>query len=233
MRNDSVSRIPALDELGDEFVRVARAEPSPPNGHRLRVAMVALVALLLVVSGAAARLAIRSVGERATTREAPPSSGQAVPPPAYAGYLQYQTLPEIVTGSDLVVVGTVQEVVPGYVEPSEDGFPTRYLNTVLKIDELWKGSVAETVTVATIDVEYGSLGGGSEWRTPGTRVVAFLLPGDSGPSGLFYPADEQGIYMLSGDTLVPTAPGTSLSDRIAAMSLEQLRQAVQAAEQAA
>jgi hypothetical protein len=238
MSNDDARRIRALDELRAEFVRVARSESRPPTRHRVRVIAITLAALAIFGSGAAARIMIGSGADRVISREAPRSPAATgspdgtARPPAYAGFTQYQTVREIVANSDLVVMGTVQEVAPGYVEPDEQGFPTRYLNTVIKVDETWKGTPADTITVATNDLAYGNPGGGSEWRGPGVRVVAFLSLGDSGPPGLFYPTDEQGIYVLSGDALVPTVR-TSLSDQIAAVSIEELRQAVQAAEQGA
>jgi hypothetical protein len=219
MRNDGTQHhIRALGELREEFMRVARAEsrmPSKRGKHRVRLTALTLVGLALFAGGAAARMVIDSAPEKA-------------PPPAYAGFTRYQTLLEIVANSDLVVVGTVQEVAVGEAIPSEDGFPTQYLNTVLKVDEAWKGSPGDTVTVATIDVAYGNPGVGSEWRQPGVRVVAFLAPGDSGPPGLFYPSDEPAIYVLSGDQVIPTVQAP-LSTQIAAMSFQELSEAVRAA----
>lgn len=228
MRKDSTNRIRVLDEFREEVIRVARADSGTPSKRHIKLAPLALAGLVLFAAGAAARITIGSGPDSGIPSEAARSPGGNGQPPAYAGFTRYQTLPEIVLNSELVIVGTVQEVAPGYVEPSEDGFPTRYLNSVLKVDEAWKGSPGETVTVATNELAYGNPGGGSEWREPGVRVVAFLAPGDSGPPGVFYPADEPAIYVLSGDQVIPTV-GSTLSAQIAAMPIEELRLAVQAA----
>lgn len=228
MERDSRHRIRALEQLRGEFARVAQLESRRPARRGLRLASFALAGLVLLASGTAARILISgSVGEGARVSNSLPAGGKAQPP-AYAGFTQSQTLRELVANSELVVVGTVQEVTPGYEEPSEDAFPTRYLNTVLKVEETWRGTPAETITLATNELAYGNPGGGSEWRSPGVRVVAFLVPGDSGPSGLFYPADEPGIYVVNGDQVDATVRGTTVGDQIASMTLEELRQAVQA-----
>jgi hypothetical protein len=223
---DPTCMIGSSQHLSMHDTNLARADARTPSKRHIKLAPLALAGLVLFAAGAAARITIGSGG--GVPSEAARSPGGNGQPPAYAGFTQYQTLPEIVLNSDLVIVGTVQEVAPGYVEPSEDGFPTRYLNSVLKVDEAWKGSPGETVTVATNELAYGSPGGGSEWREPGVRVVAFLASGDGGPPGVFYPADEPAIYVLSGEQVIPTV-GSTLSGQIAAMPVEELRQAVQAA----
>ena len=229
MRKDTPPRIPALDLLREEFVRVARAESRPPTRLRLRLMSLTAAGVVLFAGGVAARIMISSEREAPSEAAGPPA--RRTQPPSYAGFAQYQSLRAVVARSVFVVAGTVREGAPGEVIPSETGFPTRYRNTVLKVNEIWKGPEADTITVATDELAYGNLPGESDWREPGVRVVAFLSPGDSGEARLFYPTDEQGIYVLSGDALVPTAPGTILSNQIAAMSVQELREAVRSAAQ--
>lgn len=229
MEKDGAHRIRALEQLRSEFARVAHDDTHTHGRRRLQLASFALAGLVVLTGGAVARIMIAgSVDEGARVSDSPESPRGTAQPPAYAGFTQYQTLREMVANSELVVVGTVQEVTPGYEEPSEDEFPTRYLNTVLKVEETWRGTPAETITLATNELAYGNPAGGSEWRSPGVRVVAFLVPGDSGPSGLFYPADEPGIYVVNADQVDATVRGTTVGDQIASMTLEELRQAVQA-----
>lgn len=208
--------------------------------RRRRAINVALAALALLSAGAAARILLGSeIQPQLPPRTADEPGGAAAQPPAYVGFVQYQTLAQLVVNSDVIVVGTVDEVLPGPVIPDEGGdprFDTRYVNTTLTVDETWKGTVSDTVTVTTNELAYGNPGGGSEWREPGVRVIAFLVPTDSDTAdpSLIVTADEAGIYIVRGDIVVPTVSGTtSIGEEISGFSMEELRERVQATVEAA
>jgi hypothetical protein len=143
----------------------------------------------------------------------------------------YSTLGGLAAESPLVVEGQVTRVRPGReVADIDPQYPTRFLNTVLSVDEVLKGSpeISE-VTVETMELAFSSGPGqpNAEWRTPGARVVAFLSP--RGPGGaMFNPTSyTQSLYLVKGARLEPlSAESGELGERIAGMSVPELERAV-------
>jgi hypothetical protein len=231
---DKTARIPALDALRDGFLEVANSEAARSSRYRTRRLAAGLAALSLLVA-----LAVVAVtgGERT---EAPPATADAnelIHPQAASGFVsggpEYRTLDELVANSHLVVTGTVKEVRSGgEVVDIDPQYPTRFLNAVVAVDEVMKGSAPSTeLTVRTIESAYAPAPGGPrepdvEWRTPGERIVAFLAPSPNGGPLLVPTSYTQSFYRLKGADVMPLAPTTGSID---AMPLSQFRQAVRAA----
>lgn len=228
-RADQTQRIPALNELRDEFVRVARTESRAPSSRRLRRVAVALASFILIAAGAtAAGIILTKDADRVTAPPGPRAGGFEASGPRYA------SLPELVAKTDLIVVGTVQEVVVGKVFPDPAGeFPTRDLNTTVRVDEVLKGSAPSGVVTVVTDELAFSGPGPEEWRRPAERVLLFLSPSrepDTPEVHILANTNYyQTAYVIQGEDLVVTL-GDPLSERIATLTLAELRKAVQAAQ---
>lgn len=159
-----------------------------------------------------------------------------IPQPGFAasGPL-FESIQELAANSDLIVLGTVEEVQPGEVLEAEDPqYPTRRLNTVVQVDTVLKGEYSEeTLTVATLELAYASPqpGSGSDWRQAGTRVVAFIAESSEGATGnngepLFFPVSyPQSFYIIEGKQLTAAYQESDqrlLSERIERMTLPEL-----------
>lgn len=220
-------QIPALEELRDEFVRVGAANSRSGMSPALRSVAVVVAVLSVILAGTTATFIINSDSDRATEPSGPMAGGFEASGPRYA------SLQELVTATDLVTIGTVREVLLGEVTPDEGSgqYATRDLNVVVTVDEALKGSVpAGVVTVKTLELAFGQQGR-EEWREPGKRVLLFLSPSRETP-GLHILANvnySQTAYVIQGDELA-TAVWDPLGNRVAAMSLSELRQAVQEAQ---
>ncbi|MGH3029224.1 MAG: hypothetical protein ACRDNE_00380 [Gaiellaceae bacterium] len=224
---DKTHRMRALDELRDEFVRVAHAESRSPRPRPRRLA-VSLASLMLVTAGAtAAGIILTSDADQATVSQGPSAAFEASGP-------RYASLAELVIKSDLVVLGTVQEVLPAKVIEAEDPqYPTRTFNTVVRVDEALKGSAPRgVVTVETLELAFREPGP-EEWREPGERVLLFLTPSrEPDTPELFILANtnySQTAYVIQGEDIM-AAVGDELSEEVATLSLAELRQAVEAAQ---
>lgn len=223
---DKDHRIRALNELRDEFARVARAEAPSPRPWPRRVS-VALIGLMLATAGAtAAGIMLASGSDQATVSQGPSGAFEASGP-------RYASLAELVIKSDLVVVGTVQEVLPPEVIEAEDPeFPTRTVNTVVRVDETLKGSApGGVVTVETLELAFREPGP-EEWREPGERVLLFLTPSrEPETPELFILANtnySQTAYVIQGEDVVATVDD-ELSEEVGALSLADVRQAIEGA----
>jgi hypothetical protein len=115
-------------------------------------------------------------------------------------------------------------------------YPTRFPQTMVRIDTVLKGGTPakEVIPVETLELAYArpSL----EWRKPGKRVLLFTVrgrsPGVSKP--LYFPVNRsQSVYVLRGKDLVATVsdPMIPLQERIASLSLPQLRAEVEQAKE--
>jgi hypothetical protein len=143
----------------------------------------------------------------------------------------YESLDELVSKSDLVVIGTVGQTLVGKVfgDDPTGKYPTRHLHTVIGVGEVLKGPDVGEVTVITDEVAFTGTNT-EEWRTQGSRVVLFLTPSKDN-EGLHILANInyiQTAYTLHGEDLRKTMGGDlyGLNDRIAGMSLPELRRAV-------
>lgn len=116
------------------------------------------------------------------------------------------------------------------IEELEDPeYPTRELTTVVRVDDVLKGSVrAQLVAVETLELAFGGPAL-PDWRKPGTRVLLFLSPSREPETGEVYiPANtnySQTAYVIKGQDIT-AAVDDPLSERIAALSLPEVRQAV-------
>ncbi|MGB3683256.1 MAG: hypothetical protein WA990_12335 [Rubrobacteraceae bacterium] len=176
----------------------------------------------------------------------------------------FESLGQMVATSELVATGTVTEVLPGrvirdealgpdedYMEPmgkegevpppppeevAEAGaFPTRFPQTMVRIDKVLKGGAPakDVIPVETLELAYARPN--LEWREPGKRVLLFAVrgrsPGVSKP--LYFPVNRsQSVYVLRDKDLVATVsdPMIPLEERIASLSLPQLRAEVEQAK---
>jgi hypothetical protein len=161
----------------------------------LRLLAIGAVAVTFGVAGAVAGVVLTGGSDQNTdtnqaTTPPPPPRGIETSGPTFG------SLDELVANSDLILVGTVQEVRLGPVHedleptdpafrlregevvddpPGGDEYPTRDLNTVVAVEDVLKGSSpTATVTVATLENAYGGGVNPTDWRQPGVRVVAFL-----------------------------------------------------------
>ena len=214
-------RIRALQELRAELLRVARKESVSAPRPRLNSRNMILGAAALLVVVAATGILMRS-----DENEAGPRRRSAGGLEASGTY--YSSPDELVTKTELVVTGTVQEVVVGEVvaEPGDDEYPTRWLDTTLIVDEVLKGPSSDTVVVQTLELAFG---GRAEWRKPGERVLLFLSASREEPS-LFIlsndgdgPAYGQAAYIVRDEDVIATTDDV-VAERVAALSLAELRQ---------
>jgi hypothetical protein len=214
-------RIRALDELRAELLRAARSQSASAPRARLSFRNVVLGAVALLVVVAAAGILIRSDEDEVGPRRGPTGG--------FSASGTYYTSPaELMAKSELVVTGTVHQVVAGRVIPDEGGgpYPTRYLDTVVAVDEVLKGSPADTVVVMTLELAFG---GQAEWRKPGEGVLLFLSASTQEP-GLFIlsndgdgPAYGQAAYMLRDEDVIAITDD-EIAERVAALSVPELRE---------
>jgi hypothetical protein len=250
----SSEAIPALGKLREEFVRAAQADSRSTSRGRVPrlaaglAAAGAIVAIAIVVDRGDEPTA-PSVSDRAATpgdtagslAPAPQLGQGAAPDVGHGGFAayepQFQTVEALAQASTLVISGTVKDVRPGgEVVDIDPEYPTRFIDTLVGVDEVLKGSAASgEVTVKSIELAYANPPGtpagtpDREWRAPGERVVAFLTNLGSGP--IFGPTSyAHSLYRIKGADIevLSQAPG-SLSERIASMSLSELRSAVRGA----
>ena len=145
----------------------------------------------------------------------------------------YETLNELVTESDLIVLGTVGESRVADVIDGSSEFPTRPIHTTVAVNEVLKGSTdSEQIVVSTDELGFGGPGV-EEWREPGRRVLLFLTSSLETedvyvPSNLAY---FQTAYVATGENLeITVAPGADvyrLNHRVAAMTLSEARERIE------
>jgi hypothetical protein len=130
-----------------------------------------------------------------------------------------------------VVIGTVEETRVGRVfgDDPTGKYPTRHLYTVISVEEVLKGSHVGEATVITDELAFTGTNT-EEWRTQRSRALLFLTPSREN-KGLHILANInyiQTVYTLQGDDVRKTMGGDlyGLNDRIAEMSLPDIREAV-------
>jgi hypothetical protein len=158
------------------------------------------------------------------------SSGDAAALPArgfVASGPRYSSLEELVAAGHLILTATVEDVLAAGSE-GPPGEEISHLDTVVRVGEVWKGSApGATVTVRTLELAFAGPNA-KEWRQHGERVVLFLSPSTEN-EGLYIPAKvnyNQTIYVVTDDDLLATFPDDELAQRVAAMTLPQLRRTV-------
>lgn len=244
MKKQSMSDIPALDQLRAEFARVASADAESPRSPRVRPRLVAL-ALLTFAAAATTVVALRSIsGDRAREQAAAERRGGdavAPPAPAFAGHgIAYSNVGELIRASDLILIGTVQETIVARVigEGPDDQFPTRILHTTVAVEEELRGAAPKSsVVVSTPELAFQGPGvedwrepGVEDWRQPERRVLLFLTRSpDPNDPDVYVPANLaylQTTFFAVGDEIEMTVGGdvNGLSQRIAAMRVPELRE---------
>lgn len=216
-------RIRVLEDLRGEFVRIATKEALSSGARvRRRFSPIALAGLLSIflVAATITFFGVRS-GRESNDKVVNPSMGGT-----FAAHgPTYETLRELRAVSDLIIVGTVEEVLPREAEgdPPEQ---IHHLSTVVSVDEVWKGSIPDsTVTVKTLELAYAGPNA-REWRRTGQRVVLLLSPSTETP-GVYIPANVdyyQTAYVVVGDDLIPAYSDDGLARQLAALSIGELRE---------
>lgn len=194
---------------------------SSSSGFRSRLVLGAVVGAIAIGVGWLVGLVI--------TPTPNPQSGFAVSGP------QFESIQDLTANSDLVVLGSVQEVQSGEVLETEDPEnPTRRVNTVVQVETVLKGEYSQAlITVATLELAYASPSEGPvpDWRRAGTRVVAFMAESKEGAQGndgepLFFPVSyPQAFYIIEGEQLTAAyqeSDQSLLSERIERMTLPEL-----------
>ncbi|HEX2029866.1 MAG TPA: hypothetical protein VHL78_00490 [Actinomycetota bacterium] len=236
VRHEGEQPLRVLDQLGTEFMRVSAAEPARRFGIRPVVMGIALLAF--ATAGIITAIAVDSTpnpaaddpalnNDSAASRTGAKEEGPRLPSGFSASGTVYQSLQELVTKSDLIVIGTVEQTVVGKVSNDDPDAPTVHLHTTVTIEETLKGSPpASEVIVHTLELAFKGPGI-EDWREAGHRVLLFLTPSTESPdrhilSNVNY---LQTTYFVDGDHLSKTIGGDLLgvSDRVAAMTVSELR----------
>jgi hypothetical protein len=234
-----------FDEGTERTPRRGRFWPALPALRRAAVA----AAVVLIVAAPALSPAVRATvvdlfgtGQAASTvqggeaaqgtgREAgEDASGEQAPSGFVGSGSTFESLDQMVATADLVVMGTVTNVRPGEVEAAGTPEEVVHLNAVVGVDEVLKGPAPEgPVVVKTLELAYSGPYA-KEWRRPGERVLLFLSRSRE-TAGLYIPAaisHDQTAYILQSDDLVATV-SDPLSDRVAGLSVPELRREVEEA----
>jgi hypothetical protein len=220
------------------------------EGHRGRMSpLVVVLAVLAVVATASVLTACARVRE--SGQQSPASSLGESPVMAPTGKANlwtrpaegtcdchgdtwFESLRDLTAESDLVVIATVEESRVADVIDKGAEFPTRTIHTSVAVEEVLKGSSASGgVVVSTHELAFGGPGF-EDWRQPGHRVLLFLTSSRETPDAyvLSNLAYYQAAYFVAGEEIDITVGGdvTGLSERIAAMTLSELREQVQASQ---
>lgn len=215
-------------------------EPQVRSRRPLVVAMLLIVGAAPVLAACARVQETGQPSEKASTTTEPGGVGSlwTRPPEGTCDCHgeDYETLEELVTESDLIIMGTVGDSRVAEVRDKNDEFPTRTVHTTVAVDEVLKssGSHAEVV-VSTQELGFGGPGV-DEWREPGRRVILFLTPSLE-TAGVYVPSNQayfQAAYIVRGEDLeITVASGADvygLNRRVAAMTVSELRDKVEAIE---
>lgn len=249
MRKESKAfSIPALRALRAELMRTAAAEVDGVDKRRVRPLVVTLAAAIFVVTAISTFAAVRWLSGRPAERPTASASGEddaaaspspaASPtpgaPPFAAHGPAYTTLKELITNSDLILIGVVQETATAEVhsEGPGDEFPTRMLHTTVAVEDVLKGSDRDGKVIVPTD-ELAFRGPDIEdWRKAGHRVLLFLTPSPESPERHILANLNflQTAYFVRGKEINMTVGGDiyGLSERIGRMSVEEMKKAVAA-----
>jgi hypothetical protein len=235
--------MPALDEIRQEHASEADVAGPQSRGVRFFVGGLALLALIgtllalrAVSSDPPQRSSASGANERSTTEPGGVGSLWTRPSEGTCDCHErdFETFRELTAESDLVVIGEVGESRIADVMDQDSEYPTRTIHTTVAVDEMLKGStVSGGVVVSTQELAFGGPGL-EDWRVPGHRVLLFLTPSQE-TSGVYVPSNLayfQTAYFTTGEEIEITMPSgsdvTGLSHRIAAMTLSELRDRVEA-----
>ena len=171
-----------------------------------------LVAPLLLVLAACAEDASRSPGGAASNE------------------YWFDSLPRMVATSDVVVLGTVVDIQRGIMvgTPPEEIY---LLHADIDVQETLYGSaVPSTLTVQTLQ-DVAPL---PDWREIGSTVLAFMkLSTDPDAPGVYYPVNDQSVYLVTGTDLGATAADDDpFSTGVAKTTLDEIRSKILKATEA-
>jgi hypothetical protein len=143
----------------------------------------------------------------------------------------FESLPRMVATSDVVVLGTVVDFQRGIMvgTPPEEIY---LLHADLDVEEILHGSV-ETPPALTVQT-LQDVPPQPDWREIGNTVLAFMkLSTDPNFPGLYYPVNDQSVYLVTGKDLRATTPNDDpFSNGVAKMTLDELRSKIERAERA-
>lgn len=136
----------------------------------------------------------------------------------------FESLRDAVRATDLLVLGTVEEVRPGPPDgpPGEEVY---YTEALVRVNELWHGkgvNKGDVLPVETLETQTYSL----DWHTAGATVLLALSQGDDPARGLYYPTNSQFVFVVDGQNLSATQTDR-FAELVARMTLEEVKDKVQ------
>jgi hypothetical protein len=138
----------------------------------------------------------------------------------------FNTLPKMVATSDVVILGTVVDVRDGRTT-GPPGEEIEHLDAEIRVDQSLYGSADETSTLIVQTLKF--VAPEREWRDVGNRVLAFLnQSSDPEDEGRYYVVNYQTIYVVVDADIQTAVGGDPLSERIASMSIDEVRDAIKA-----
>lgn len=154
--------------------------------------------------------------------------GNLSPGGAASSEYWFDSLPEMVATSDAVVLGNVVDVKTGITEgtPPDD---IQLSHADLEVKEVLYGSadMPSTVTVETLQFVAPE----PDWRASGNTVLAFVkLSTEQDAPGIYYPINEQSIFLLSGTDVLATTDHDSFSERVSALTVDEILNRIERAK---
>ena len=144
----------------------------------------------------------------------------------------FESVDQLIRGSDLIILGAVRGSTVGEVFPDEGGeYPTVVVHTAVAVEERLKGAAPDEITVATQELGFTDPTQ-REWRAPGVRVLLFLMPSREVEEPGFYILAglnyAQTAFIVRGEDIELTTPSEiyRIAERVAAMSVAELVEAV-------
>lgn len=139
----------------------------------------------------------------------------------------FSNLAELLATADLTVIATVEAVESGEVDRAGSPDEIHHTNVVLIPEQTLRGDPVKSVVVETLELAYGHPHG--EWRTAGTRVLAFLTASTEGRQ-IYIPTNHsQSIYLIEGDRLSPSVENP-VGAEISRLRLDDLASAIEKAK---
>ena len=99
----------------------------------------------------------------------------------------------------------------------------------LEVKEVLYGSadMPSTVTVETLQFVAPE----PDWRASGNTVLAFVkLSTEQDAPGIYYPINEQSIFLLSGTDVLATTDHDSFSERVSALTVDEILNRIERAK---
>lgn len=155
--------------------------------------------------------------------------GSLSPGGAASNEYWFDSLPRMVATSDVVVLGTVVDIKRGIMlgTPPEEIY---LLHADLDVQETLYGSAVPTsLTVQTAQ----DVAPRPDWRETGNTVLAFMkLSTEPDTPGIYYPVNDQSVYLVAGTDLQATVEDDPFSEGVASMTLDEVRSRILRATEA-